>query len=95
MKNGLALDGKKGYNPLKEKNLFNMMTILDQIYAPILLLLLGGLFLYIVYSFIVVGLSVLLFIWKMAVDMITLKSLRQTLRAFKDASSKSTHLHRW
>jgi len=59
------------------------MTILDQIYAPILLLLIGGLFLYIAYSFIVVGFGVFLFIWRMVVDMVTLKSLRQTLRAFR------------
>lgn len=60
-----------------------MMTILDQIYAPILLLLIGGLFLYIAYSFIVVGFGIFLFIWKMVLDMVTLKSLRQTLRAFR------------
>jgi len=60
-----------------------MMTILDQIYLPMILLLIGGVFLYICYSLTVVGLGVLLFIWRMIVDMVTLKSLRQTLRAFK------------
>jgi hypothetical protein len=60
-----------------------MTTILDQIYVPILILLLTGLFLFICYALVVTGFSILLFLWKMLIDMLTLKSLRQTLRAFK------------
>jgi len=60
-----------------------MMTILDHIYVPIILLFLLGLSLYICYALIIAGFSILLCIWKMFVDLVTLKSLRQTLRGFR------------